>query len=238
MCIIAGVASHGMKLTLKIVGGVVGLILIAGIALVGWVMFRPLLAGDYNTVRTDITTISSLNSTPLEAMVATVGAPIDAQAAENLDNRILNSISQIGVLQESVASAKDSRAYDKDDDLKAQLDTLDEQYSTLKSTYETWQTEGYATIGWAARSCGSVGYSASNCADAVAAITTEPTSPELVAIVDAARSTAKDPDFPEEGVQATDAALVAFSEANNALWTPIPEQVAAIDTYLVDHGAE
>lgn len=224
-------ASRAVKVTFGIVGGVVGLILLAIIAIILWVVFRPLNAGDYNSVRADIDILVDLNSFPLEGMVATVGAPTSADTAENLNNRITNTLSQTEVLQETVGEALGSTAVSKDDELRALVEKLDASYTELSTTLQDWSAEGYALIGAAAKECSPSGqYDDAACDAAVgAAEEASPTSRGLTQLLDAARAAREgDP----EGLAP---ALEAFGEETGQLWAPIPTTIEEIETYLDEH---
>ncbi|MGO3148379.1 MAG: hypothetical protein ACTIJ6_11980 [Leucobacter sp.] len=66
-------ATKAVKVTLGIVGGIVGFVLVVALALTAWALFRPLLVGDYNHTDGYVRTVNDLGEVPLGAMVASVG---------------------------------------------------------------------------------------------------------------------------------------------------------------------
>lgn len=215
-------ASRKVKITLGIVGGVVGVVALAVIALVAWALFRPLLPGDYSSASGDLEVVSELNEFPLEAMVVSVGTPASAGEEGNLDNRIQNTIGQTEILIEYVAELRDNRAAQKDDELHAMVEQLVADYDILHSVLAQMQSDGYAAIGQAAKVCvnGENAECTSALSDAESAAKGEP---ELTALLD--------------GVRSGDAtgALKDFEQSVTELWSPIPEGVEAIDLYLAEH---
>lgn len=225
-------ASRAAKVTFWIVGSVLGVIVLAVLAVVAWIFFRPVNAGDYRSVRSDIDIIVDLNSFPLEGMVASVGSPTGAQAAENLDNRIINTLGQIDILRESVDQALDSTAAKKDEDLRALIEKLDASYDDLSTTFQTWSENGYSAIGAAATACAPTNqHDDATCTSALSDAESASPPEALAQLRDAAQTVADSGDPADLA-----AALEAVSSETAALWEPIPATVSEIDAYLEEHG--
>lgn len=215
---------------LGVVGGTLSVLLIAVLALGAWVLFRPLMSGDYNHTYGDIRTADELSQNPLAAMAASVGQPRDAESAEALGNRIANTVEQIDVVRESVDGARESRAGKKDSSLAAQLKDLDEAYAHLSKTFAAWHEDDYPHIAYAARQC--LGESRDDCRAAVETLSdTSPDDPALAEVVSASEKVAQG-----AGRGALDGAVDGLAERVEKLWEPIPSQLAEITAYLGEHG--
>src|SRR5690625_7800413 len=94
---------------LGVVGGTLSVLLIAVLALAAWVLFRPLMSGDYNHTYGDIRTADELSQNPLAAMVTSVAQPRDAESPEAFGNRIANTVGQVDVVRESVDGRSEER---------------------------------------------------------------------------------------------------------------------------------
>ena len=220
-------ASRTTKITLGIVGGVVGLALIAVLALVLWGMFRPPLAGDYRVSQGELDTITQLNANPLEGMVASVG---DVEGAANtdpaqLDNRIANTIGQVGVLRESSDALTERGAAKRDPEFGALAERLDDAYESLEDRLEEWQDEGYADVMAAAQLC-SADPGGADCTAARAALEGEsPENAELAAIVEALPGAGSDP-------ERLASALGDFRDAVTESWQQVTDATAEAQSSL------
>lgn len=226
-------ASPRPRLAISIIAGVLGLVVLVVLGLAGWVLFRPLLSGDYNHTAGDIRTVDDLNSIALEPMVTTVGTPLSAQADGQLDNRITNTVGQIETIRESVHAAQESRAGTKDDELASKLSALDDAYAALADTFTTWQGEGYNDVGWALHECRSSDATAEAC-DTAAEGLPAPESPELAALADAIRAFAES-DREVADTQSLDTAQTDFAGAVDALWQDVTAALEDVNTYLAQH---
>ena len=215
---------------LGVVGGTLSVLLIAVLALGAWVLFRPLMSGDYNHTYGDIRTADELSQNPLAAMVTSVAQPRDAESPEAFGNRIANTVGQVDVVRESVDGARESRAGQKDSSLASQLKDLDRTYTHLSKTFASWHEDGYAHIAYAAKQC--LGESRDDCRAAVDALSdTSPDDPALAEVKTASEQAARG-----AGRKALQQAVDAFSERVETLWEPIPGQLAEITKYLGEHG--
>jgi FtsZ-binding cell division protein ZapB len=218
-------ASRGVKILLRIVLGFVGLIVLVVICLVAWVMFRPLLSGDYSHTYGYVRTVNDLNKMPLVGMVKTVGAPIDAEGAKQLNNRIENTIGQITVVQDEVEDALDSRAGQKDDQLNSMLQDLNDSYDGLQTQMATWQSDGFAEIGAALKSC--IGQDGS-CTEAIEkADAQSPSSEEMQKLV-----TALDNSSDGKDTAVLQDAIAEFSKTVDTSWDELVAQADRVTKYL------
>ena len=220
-------ASRTTKITLGIVGGVVGLALIAVLALVLWGVFRPPLVGDYEVSQGELETITNLNANPLEGMVASVG---DVEAAANtdpvqLDNRISNTLGQVGVLRESSDALTERGAAKRDAEFGKLAERLDDAYESLEDQLGEWQDEGYADVMAAAQLC-AADPSGAECRSARGTLEGEsPENAELAAIVEALPGAGSDP-------ERLSSALSDFRDAVTESWQQVTDATAEAQSYL------
>lgn len=223
-------ASRAVKVTIGIVGGFVGLVVIAILALVAWALFRPPLAADYSIAQGEMETIVTLNATPLEAMVASVAdAPATGNSpAYQLDNRIQNTIGQIGVLRESTESLQSRGAATRDDEFAKLAANLDDAYADLEQTFSEWQADGYADINAASEVC-AADSTGSSCKQAIAELAgANPATEEMVVLLDAVRASPGNPDAIAD-------AGAGFRASVQSRWDKVATGIDEIQRYLDEH---
>lgn len=223
-------ASRATKITLWVVGGIVGLIILAVIALVAWAAFRPLLVGDYNHTYGYVRTVNDLNEVPLAAMVASVGMGSGADGSEQYANRISNTLGQIDVITDEVDEAITSRAAVKDEQLQQRLNELNAAYEDLTATLSSWEEDGYAPVADAAEKC--LGDDMAACNEAVVtAKGSGSATPLLADMLTSAESVAN-------GGSTTDleADRSALSDATAELWAAVEGRADAVTEYLMKNG--
>lgn len=228
---IVRMASRATKITIRVIGGVVAVVLVAVLAVIAWALFRPLLQGDYNHTYGYIRPVAVLSENPLSAMVSTVGTPTSASKEDELNNRIANTLGQIEIIREDVTEAQDSRAGSRDEELSAELDKLGDAYDNLTATFESWQSDGYAAIGATAKACAG---SQEECQQA--ALTIERLSPQddilaqlHQAVIEAANT---------GSTVELDSALIEFADHTETLWDAVEDSLSSVTDMLAEHGAE
>ncbi|WP_375000811.1 hypothetical protein [Aeromicrobium sp. CTD01-1L150] len=215
----------------KVLIGGVTLVVVAVIALIAWVAFRPLLSGDYSVTSGYVERIGVLNETPLVAMVASVGQPVDGQAADQLENRITNTVGQVDVLLESVDEALGTRAGTRDDEVHEQLTALRDAYTNLKEALETVQADRYPQVAWVASACTGDVAGGQHCESAVAEAPDSVQDENLDAVLAAGRSVAEGTAPPSAILEP----LEGWTEHVGSLWEPIEQHHEAVTATLAEH---
>lgn len=196
------------KVVITVVIAFASVLILAIVGAVGWGLFRPLLPGDYVKVNNAVEQTREYNLMPWQTMIDTVARPTDAADAGKLNNRIENTWAQGEENLNLIQVAVDSRAYKKDDEVKAHIDKITESMNSLIDDFKALQAGEYPTVGFAAGEC-LRNVNAAECADAVAAVDAQKVTDErLLAIYDATVSYEQKQD--DASLADLDAALSAF----------------------------
>lgn len=113
-----------LKITLIILGGVIGLVVLAVTVFLLYATLRPLNKADYRTALEDVKSIDGAPLRASQAMTSTLMAPLLAQNKQQLENRYANSKRQVTTVAEYVDEAGRNRALSKDADAKAAYQKL------------------------------------------------------------------------------------------------------------------
>lgn len=217
--------SRGGKIALWVTVPIAGVIVLLVLAVIGWMLFRPLMPGDWGKAQRLTDSLEEYNDFPLEAMAATVGTPASGDSSENLGNRIANTLGQLENSQEVVDELADSRAAQGDEEFGALVADLDDAYQALGDRFSAWEEDGYAAAASLAVGCTGlrdiVGCDPSLADEVTGEI------PEIRAMAEA--GLAEDP-------VAAETALAAVKESYEEVWADIVDSLEATSEYAASQN--